>query len=119
MQKADGQSVKALFNFARCGECGLGFCFWQRRSWPRKTLLRTKRCVCSAANWAATRYTKLCRSVVSRAIRSPTDGELLSKIRRVAASANWKLPMAKLIPTTKQTATQQVPLAKQRSMSHG
>ena len=32
MQKADGQSVKALFNFAGCGECGLGFCFWQRRS---------------------------------------------------------------------------------------
>ena len=42
MQKADGQSVKALFNFAGCGECWLGFCFWQRRSLPRSTPLRTE-----------------------------------------------------------------------------
>jgi hypothetical protein len=26
--KVDGQLVKALFNFAGCGECGLGFCLW-------------------------------------------------------------------------------------------
>jgi len=59
MQKADGQSVKALFNFIRCGECGLGFCFWQRPSGRTKDLLRTKRCVWSAANSAAMRSIKV------------------------------------------------------------
>src|SRR5438874_7161338 len=82
MQKADGQSVKALFNFAGCGECGLAFCFWQRRSGPRKTLLRTKRYVCSAANSVATCYTKLCQSRGREAIHSPRNGNLLWKIRR-------------------------------------
>src|SRR6266511_4949882 len=104
MQKADGQSVKALFNFAGCGECGLGFWFWQRRSGPRKTLPRTKRCVCSAANSVATRYSKLCRFVAPRAIHSRRDGKLLWKIRRVAACANWKLLMERLIPITRQQA---------------
>src|SRR5437763_552908 len=101
MQKADGQSIKALFNFAGCGECGLRFCFWQRQSGPNKTRLRTKRCECSAANSVATRYTKFCRSVAPRVIRSRKDGKLLWKTPRVAACANWKLPMAELILTTR------------------
>src|SRR5262249_35287317 len=104
-KKADGQSVKALFNFAGCGECGLGFCFWQRRSGLRETLPRTKHCVCWAANSVTTRYNKLCRFTAPRAIHSRRNGKLFWKIRRVAACVNCKLLMAGLIPTTRQTAT--------------
>ncbi len=32
MRKADGHWPKPLFNFVGCGDCGLDFCFWQRRS---------------------------------------------------------------------------------------
>src|SRR5262245_59996571 len=86
-QKADGQLVKALFNFARCGECGLGFCFWQRRSGRRKTLRHTKRCVWSAANSVVTRCIKLCPFVALRVTRSRRSGKLLWRIRKVAACA--------------------------------
>src|SRR6516165_9505709 len=109
MQKADGQSVKALFNFAGCGEWGLGFCFWQLRCGPKKMLLRTKRCVLLAANWVVMRYIKLCPSVSQRAIRSPKSGKLLCKIRKVAAGANYSLLMARLILMMRQTATWRVP----------
>src|SRR5215813_7051674 len=104
-EKADGQSVKALFNFTGCGECGLGFCFWQLRSGLRETLLRTKHCVWWVANSVTTHCSKLCRFTAPRAILSRRNGKLFWKIRRVAACVNCKLLMAGLIPTARQTAT--------------
>src|SRR5262245_23622679 len=116
MQKADGHSVKELFHFAGCGECGLGFCFWQRPCGRRKLLPHTKRCVLSAANWVAMLYIKSCRFVAVRAIRSPRGGKLLWKIHR-ADCANWKLLTERLILTTPQVVTSQVRLKERRSMS--
>src|SRR5262245_57362485 len=105
MQKPDGQSVKALFNFLGCGEWGLGFCFWQHPCGRRRTQLPTKLCAWSGANSVVRRYIKLCRFVVPKAIPSLRSGKLLCKIRRAAECANCKLLMERLILPTRQTAT--------------